>query len=89
MKSYGNDMEEHAEFEWCQCAGATRMVDDILSKREEGDDQGGGESGLCLIISSPWLCIGDMRKMLTIRTRILNSDERLPSSRRCFSVNSI
>ena len=34
-------------------------------------------------------CIGNMKKMLTIRTRMLNSDERLPSSRRCFSVKSI
>ena len=33
--------------------------------------------------------IGNMKKMLTIRTRMLNSDERLPSSRRSFAVNSI
>ena len=43
MKSYGNDVEEHAELEWCAMPSS---VDDVLGKREECDDQGGGESGL-------------------------------------------
>ena len=47
MKSYGNDMEEHAELEW----SAVIFVDDALGKREEWDDQGGREGGLFLIIS--------------------------------------
>ena len=43
--------------------------------------------GWTLLVNQP--CKGDMRNVLTARTRMLNSDERLPSSRRCFSVNSI
>ena len=81
-------MEEHAKLEW-SAVGTSSIVNDVFGKGEERDDQGGGESGLCLIISSPWFCIEDMKIMLTIRTRMLNSDERLPSSTRCFSVNSI
>ena len=46
MKPYGNDMEEHAELEWCAVAS---VVDHGLGKREEWDDQGGGESGLLFL----------------------------------------
>ena len=53
MKSYGNnDMEEHAELEW-SAVGVARIDDDGLGKRDERDNQGGGESGLCSKISSP------------------------------------
>jgi hypothetical protein len=45
MKSYGNDMEEHAELEWSAVATSI-VVDDALGKGEECDDQGSGESGL-------------------------------------------
>ena len=45
MKSYGNDMEEHAELEWSSVATSS-LVDNVLGKVEEWDDQAGGESGL-------------------------------------------
>ena len=36
--------KEHAELTWCVSAS---IVDDVLGKRKERDDQGGGESELC------------------------------------------